>query len=93
VSQRPRRLEHFEVVSIGDTANTRQLEVDGATGVVVGVTEGDTPEIFYAVLLEPLGRTVMLSEMELTPTGEHEEPRSIYDGTQIRVSERGEIGD
>lgn len=73
-------------------ARTRELEVAGATGVVVGVTgeEGDMAEPSYAVMIEPLGLVVTLSASELTPTGQRVEPGTVYDGTQVRITEHGE---
>jgi hypothetical protein len=95
MGERQRRLDHFEVVEVRDTARTRELEVAGAKGLVVGVTgeEGESTEPSYAVMIEPLGRAVMLSAGELKSTGQRVEPGDVYDGTQVRITEHGEAVD
>lgn len=92
---RQRRFAHFDVVKVLETARTLELEIAGATGVVVGVSGNDSQasEPSYAVMIEPLGRAVMLSADELTPTGQRVEANSVYDGTEVRVTEHGEAVD
>jgi Immunity protein 31 len=80
-------LDFFDEVRVLDTEHTRELGVDGEVGVVIGMTEGGSPYVVYFRDREALS----LDEEVLSPTGRQVDRSEIYDGTTIRVSERGEV--
>ena len=86
-------IELFDVVEVVATERTRALQISGRTGTVVGVSEAETAgdNAAYAVSVDGLDRTVMFVVSELRATGERKAREDIYDGTSIRVTDRGEI--
>jgi len=87
----PPRFDFFEVVRIDHSTEATELEVDGQTGVVLGVSvDEETGEISYAIQIHQLG-TVIFREEQLTATGRSVPPESIYDGSRVHVSRNGRI--
>ncbi len=89
----PESIELFDVVATVETERTVALEVAGAMGAVLGISEPDviSEAAAYAVSIDGLDRTVMLVAAELRPTGERRTLEDFYDGTSIQVSKRGEV--
>lgn len=86
----PSPIGHFDEVEILDTPATRQLEISGERGIVVGVSQ-ENDEPFLAVAIDAFGRTVMLSATDVRATGRRVQRDQIYDGTSINVTEQGHV--
>jgi hypothetical protein len=86
-------LTHFDIVIVADTRQMREREVASSRGVIVGISPGEHDEDApaYAVKLDGLGTTVMLSARDLLPTGKRARREDIYDGSSIRVSPIGRV--
>lgn len=86
------RIELFDVVEVVDTERTRALGVSGGLGTVLGVSEPEDVKesAAYAVSIDGVGWTVMLVAAEFRSTGERKARGDVYDGTSIRVNDRGE---
>lgn len=84
----PFSVDFFEVVLVRPPAGDR-----GAIrrGTVLGRSRGDDGEESYAVFFEDVGETSMIARPDLEPTGERRSPGDFYDGTRIRVSDKGEL--
>ena len=81
----------LDVVEILDSDSARELELVGAEGVVLGLTEDETTdERWYAVQVGDLP-TVMLPASDLRLTGRSVPRESIYPGDRLRVSREGEV--
>lgn len=86
-SGKPRILDVVEVL---DSESTRELELVGAEGIVIGLTEDDdTREHWFAVQVGDLP-AVMLARKDLRLTGRSVTRESIYSGDRLRVSREGE---
>jgi len=81
----------FEIVVIGDSDAARSLELVGAEGVVLGVSEDEeSHERWFAVQVGDMP-AVMLPLGDLTRTS-RSVPRSlVYPGDRLRVSDDGRI--
>jgi hypothetical protein len=77
-------------VDVLETPATRELEVVGERGIVVGISE-ENGERFVAVAIETLGRTVMLRATDVRATGRRVQPEEVYDGSSLRVTEEGRV--
>ncbi|WP_159000958.1 hypothetical protein [Streptomyces sp. SBT349] len=73
----------YEVVEVLQTADSVSLGVSGNRGVVIGLSAGESEEVF-AVLIGD--RTYMLGRSSLMQTGERADPASIYAGDVVRVT-------
>jgi hypothetical protein len=83
--------QFFDVVRIGDSDEARRLELNGAEGVVLGVSEDEaTGEKWFLVRVGDMP-SVMLSSSDLTPTGRSVPRESIYSGESVRVTQKGRI--
>lgn len=77
-----RELDFDEIVTVLETGYTLQLGVGGATGTILGKSQG-ADERIYAVLIGH--ETIMLSESVLVSTGRYIDPDEVYGGESIRV--------
>ncbi|MER5916483.1 tetratricopeptide repeat protein [Streptomyces sp. NPDC001982] len=77
-----RELDFDEIVTVLETGHTVELGVVGATGVILGKSQG-ADERIYAVLIGD--ETIMLPESVLVPTGRYIDPNEVYGGESIRV--------
>ena len=84
----PFSVDLFEVVRVRPSAGDR--EVSGR-GTVLGRTRDDDGTEFYAVFFDDMGETSMIARSDLAPTGERRPREDFYDGTHIRVSDKGEL--
>ncbi len=83
--------QFFDVVRIGDSDETRMLGLNGAEGVVIGVSEDEvTGEKWFVVGVGDLPAAMFPSSV-LTPTGRSVPRESIYSGESVRVSPEGKI--
>ncbi len=83
--------QFFDVVRIGDSDETRMLGLNGAEGVVIGVSEMRvTGEKWFRLDFADLP-PVILSSRDLTPTGRSVPRESIYSGESVRVSQKGSV--
>lgn len=85
------RFDNFEVVRIRTSNFTRELEIAGTEGVILGVSQEGEGPIHYAVSIFGLDRGVMVAEEDIEPTGRRVAEEDIYDGTSIRVTDEGRL--
>lgn len=84
----PFSVDLFEVVLVRPGTSDRDIS---SRGTVLGRTRGDDDEEFYAVFFDEVGETSMIARSDLEPTGERRRREDFYDGTRIRVNDRGEL--
>ncbi|CAM5273097.1 Imm31 family immunity protein [Streptomyces atroolivaceus] len=77
-----REFDFDEVVTVLETNHTVELGVAGATGAILGKSQG-VDERIYAVLIGD--EATMLPESVLMSTGRYVDPDEIYDGESIKV--------
>jgi hypothetical protein len=84
---------HFEVVRILESPATRHLGIAGLIGIILGVSaeEAEGIPLNYAVKVDSLGQSFMVSGDDLVAIGQQVPAVDIYDGTSIRVTEKGEV--
>jgi hypothetical protein len=81
----------YDIVQIGEPGDALTLEVAGAEGIVLGVSENeDTGERWFAVQVGDLP-VVMLPLNSLRLTGRSVSRGSVYSGDHLRVSKTGNI--
>ncbi len=83
----------FDVITIGDSDEARDLEVAGREGVVLGVSEdAGSGERWFVVRVADMP-AMMLPAADLTPTGRVVAKDDIYTGEHLRVTHQGSIPD
>jgi len=83
--------QFFDIVRIGDSDDARKLGMNGAEGVVLGMSEDEvTGEKWYALMVGDRPVATFPSS-DLTPTGRSVTRESIYSGDSIRVSQKGKF--
>ena len=84
------RFDFYEKVVVA-SADPAKAEIEGRLGAVLGRACGDDGLWSYAVSMYHSGICWHCSEDELRPTGEFDRRESFYDGSSVRVSQRGEL--
>jgi len=81
----------LDIVRIGDSEEARELELVGAEGVVLGITEDEvTRARWFAIQVGDMP-TVMLAAHDVTPTGRSVPRESVYSDGRLRVSPKGRV--
>jgi len=83
------RFDFYEKVVVA-SADLAKAEIDGRLGAVLGRACDDDGLWSYAVSVYHSGICWSCSEDELLPTGEFDRRESFYDGSSVRVGQRGE---
>ena len=83
------RFGFYEKVLVA-SADPAMTEIDGRLGAVLGRACGDDGRWSYAVSVYESGVCWSCREDELRPTGETDRRESFYDGSSVRVSDRGD---
>jgi hypothetical protein len=76
------RLAFYSVVRIMRSTRTANLGIDGLNGVVAGISDSGS-HVEYAVMVE--GKSYMIDDVDLLPTGEVLEREELYSGDSLRV--------
>jgi hypothetical protein len=85
----PSRFAFYEEVIV-EPAGSGLEEIAGELGVVLGVAE-DGERWSYGVSIYSSGVTWTVTESDLKSTGRKRKREEFYDGTSIRVSQRGRL--
>jgi hypothetical protein len=83
--------QFYDVVRIGESDETRSLELVGAEGVMLGLSEDEATGEKWFVVQVGATPAVMLPSRELTPLGQSVPRTSLYLGDHVRVSEEGRV--
>jgi hypothetical protein len=76
------RLAFYSVVRIMRSTRTADLGIDGLSGVVGGISDSGS-HVEYAVMVG--GKSYMIDNVDLIPTGEVLKRETFYDGGSVRV--------
>lgn len=77
-----KEMDFDEIVTVLDTAHAIELGVGGASGIIVGKSQGVEGKA-YAVLIG--SETYMIPEVDLVSTGRHVDHDEVYSGESVRV--------
>ena len=81
---------HLDEVTIRDSQETRALRIAGAVGVVLGISES-SQDRWYSVMVDSYDESFFLAGTDLRATGRRRSAEEFYDGSSIRVSQRGHL--
>jgi hypothetical protein len=84
------RFDWYEQVRVESTEIAKD-EINGKLGAILGKAQGEDGRWTYGVYIYDQGLVWSCTDEELSPTGKFDRRASFYDGTSIRVSERGEL--
>jgi hypothetical protein len=79
--------EFFTIVRIINSS----ADIQGQEGVVLGKAQNEAGIWSYAVSLYSTNTTWSFTHNELEDTGRKDKAENFYDGSSIRVSQKGEI--
>ena len=83
------RFDFFEKVVVV-TDDPAKADVAGLAGAVLGRARDVGGVWSYAVSIYDSGVCWSLRETELSPTGEFDRPESFFDGSSVRITQKGE---
>jgi hypothetical protein len=84
------RFDFYEEVIVGST-NPALSEIHDELGAVLGRACGEDGRWYYSVSIYRTGLCWFCMEDDLRPTGKFDRRESFFDGSSVRISQRGEL--
>jgi len=85
------KLSHYDVVTVEPAGGASSSQVK-RVGIILGISEEQGSDVYYAVLDLQSETTEMLPESRLAATGRKVSREDLYDGTVLKVKVDPETG-